>query len=125
MTAGCHEPGGTHAAVTAEARIALVGSPNAGKTSVFNALTGLRARTGNYPGVNPRAHSRRAVSGAPSATTSTTLARAPGTRSASAHSAPPDTAARRPACTASPPPTLICVSAAPCRTGAAGHPVGR
>lgn len=32
-------------------RIALVGSPNAGKTSVFNNLTGVRARTGNYPGV--------------------------------------------------------------------------
>lgn len=31
--------------------VALVGSPNAGKTSVFNALTGLRAKTGNYPGV--------------------------------------------------------------------------
>lgn len=32
-------------------RIALVGSPNAGKTSLFNALTGLRHRVGNYPGV--------------------------------------------------------------------------
>lgn len=32
-------------------RIALVGSPNSGKTSVFNQLTGLRAKTGNYPGV--------------------------------------------------------------------------
>lgn len=32
-------------------RIALVGSPNAGKTTVFNSLTGLRAKTGNYPGV--------------------------------------------------------------------------
>ena len=31
--------------------IALVGSPNAGKTTLFNALTGLRAKTGNYPGV--------------------------------------------------------------------------
>ncbi|RAV34969.1 ferrous iron transporter B [Corynebacterium heidelbergense] len=31
--------------------VALVGSPNAGKTSVFNALTGLSAKTGNYPGV--------------------------------------------------------------------------
>ncbi|MGN6131555.1 MAG: ferrous iron transporter B [Nocardioidaceae bacterium] len=31
--------------------MALVGSPNAGKTSVFNHLTGLRAKTGNYPGV--------------------------------------------------------------------------
>nr|WP_317620732.1 ferrous iron transporter B [Actinoplanes sp. KI2] len=34
-----------------DARIALVGAPNAGKTSIFNALTGLRGRTGNYPGV--------------------------------------------------------------------------
>ncbi|MFJ9715512.1 ferrous iron transporter B [Streptomyces sp. NPDC101213] len=32
-------------------RIALVGAPNSGKTSVFNGLTGLRAKTGNYPGV--------------------------------------------------------------------------
>lgn len=31
--------------------IALVGSPNSGKTTLFNALTGLRAKTGNYPGV--------------------------------------------------------------------------
>lgn len=33
------------------ARLALVGSPNSGKTTLFNALTGLRAKTGNYPGV--------------------------------------------------------------------------
>jgi len=32
-------------------RIALVGNPNTGKTSLFNALTGLRQRVGNYPGV--------------------------------------------------------------------------
>lgn len=32
-------------------RIALIGSPNAGKTTIFNALTGLRAKTGNYPGI--------------------------------------------------------------------------
>ncbi|MFM9376869.1 ferrous iron transporter B [Gordonia sp. VNK21] len=32
-------------------RFALIGCPNAGKTSVFNALTGLRLKTGNYPGV--------------------------------------------------------------------------
>ncbi|MFA7002389.1 MAG: ferrous iron transport protein B [Candidatus Omnitrophota bacterium] len=31
--------------------IALVGNPNSGKTSVFNALTGLRHHTANYPGV--------------------------------------------------------------------------
>ncbi len=32
-------------------RIALVGNPNAGKSSLFNALTGLRAKVGNFPGV--------------------------------------------------------------------------
>ncbi len=31
--------------------IALVGNPNAGKTTLFNALTGLRQKVGNYPGV--------------------------------------------------------------------------
>lgn len=31
--------------------IALVGAPNAGKSTIFNALTGLRVKTGNYPGV--------------------------------------------------------------------------
>ncbi len=32
-------------------RIAVAGNPNSGKTTVFNALTGLRHRVGNYPGV--------------------------------------------------------------------------
>ncbi|MBC7929862.1 MAG: 50S ribosome-binding GTPase, partial [Rubrivivax sp.] len=31
--------------------IALAGNPNAGKTSIFNALTGLRQKVANYPGV--------------------------------------------------------------------------
>ena len=31
--------------------VALAGNPNSGKTSLFNALTGLRLRVGNYPGV--------------------------------------------------------------------------
>jgi ferrous iron transport protein B len=31
--------------------IVLTGNPNSGKTTVFNALTGLRARVGNYAGV--------------------------------------------------------------------------
>ncbi len=32
-------------------RIALAGNPNSGKTSLFNKLTGLRQKTGNFPGV--------------------------------------------------------------------------
>ena len=32
-------------------RIALIGNPNSGKTSIFNQLTGLRQRTGNFPGI--------------------------------------------------------------------------
>ncbi|MFH1208558.1 MAG: ferrous iron transport protein B [Candidatus Omnitrophota bacterium] len=32
-------------------KIALVGNPNTGKTTIFNALTGLRHSTANYPGV--------------------------------------------------------------------------
>lgn len=32
-------------------RIALLGSPNAGKSTVFNRLTGLRQRIANYPGI--------------------------------------------------------------------------
>jgi len=31
--------------------IALVGNPNTGKTSLFNTLTGLRQKVGNYPGI--------------------------------------------------------------------------
>ena len=33
------------------AYVVLTGNPNSGKTTVFNALTGLRARVGNYAGV--------------------------------------------------------------------------
>ena len=32
-------------------RLALVGNPNCGKTSLFNRLTGARAKVANYPGV--------------------------------------------------------------------------
>lgn len=47
-----HSHGGINVAPEAGTlRFALVGSPNSGKTTLFNALTGLRAKTGNYPGV--------------------------------------------------------------------------
>lgn len=36
---------------TATATIALIGNPNTGKTTLFNALTGLAQQVGNYPGV--------------------------------------------------------------------------
>ncbi|RNC92063.1 MAG: ferrous iron transport protein B [Allomuricauda sp.] len=32
-------------------KVALVGNPNTGKTSVFNQLTGLHQKVGNYPGI--------------------------------------------------------------------------
>ncbi|MEQ8350616.1 MAG: ferrous iron transport protein B [Leptospiraceae bacterium] len=36
---------------TETVRIALVGNPNTGKTTLFNVLCGARQKTGNYPGV--------------------------------------------------------------------------
>jgi ferrous iron transport protein B len=47
--------------------IAVVGNPNAGKSALFNALTGARQKVGNYPGVTVERHVGRAVlpSGAP------------------------------------------------------------
>ncbi len=46
-------------------RVALIGSPNAGKTTLFNALTGLRARVGNYPGVTVERREGRVRAGGP------------------------------------------------------------
>lgn len=37
--------------MTARPLVAIAGNPNAGKTTLFNVLTGSRARVGNYPGV--------------------------------------------------------------------------
>ncbi len=36
--------------------VALLGNPNSGKTTLFNALTGLNQKTGNYPGVTVDKH---------------------------------------------------------------------
>ena len=32
-------------------KVLLVGNPNCGKTSLFNQLTGLNQKVGNYPGI--------------------------------------------------------------------------
>lgn len=41
----------SQSASTLPAKVALIGNPNTGKTTLFNALTGLSQKTGNYPGV--------------------------------------------------------------------------
>ena len=54
MSGGHHHHGGGGSATAEDAgltRFAIVGSPNSGKTTLFNGLTGLHAKTGNYPGV--------------------------------------------------------------------------
>jgi ferrous iron transport protein B len=37
--------------LTSQPKIALLGNPNSGKTSLFNQMTGLSQKTGNFPGV--------------------------------------------------------------------------
>jgi ferrous iron transport protein B len=39
------------AAIHPKRKIGLTGNPNTGKSSIFNALTGLRQHVGNFPGV--------------------------------------------------------------------------
>lgn len=51
MSDSCHATETPTLERKAVQRIALAGNPNAGKTTVFNLLTGLRQRVGNYPGV--------------------------------------------------------------------------
>ena len=50
----------SEAGVVAPVRFGLLGSPNSGKTTLFNALTGLHARVGNYPGVTVERREGRA-----------------------------------------------------------------
>ncbi|MBZ0113965.1 MAG: 50S ribosome-binding GTPase, partial [Thermoanaerobaculia bacterium] len=37
-------------------RIAVIGNPNTGKSTLFNVLTGLKQKVGNYPGVTVEKH---------------------------------------------------------------------
>src|SRR5687768_6359440 len=45
--------------------VALTGNPNSGKTTLFNALTGLRAKVGNYAGVTVERKEGRMMGSAP------------------------------------------------------------
>src|ERR1700756_5335907 len=45
--------------------VALTGNPNCGKTTLFNALTGLRAKVGNYAGVTVERKEGRLLGTAP------------------------------------------------------------
>jgi ferrous iron transport protein B len=49
------------AATTRNLSVVLIGNPNTGKTTLFNALTGLRHRVGNYPGVTVETKTGTAV----------------------------------------------------------------
>ena len=69
--------------------IALAGNPNVGKSTVFNALTGLRQHTGNWPGKTVAAARGDLTYGGERFT----LVDLPGTRSRGTISAP---ARRRP-----------------------------
>ncbi len=66
----------------ADASVAVVGSPNSGKSTLFNRLTGLRQRIGNYPGVTVERH----IGVLKVDDTATELIDLPGTHSLSAHS---------------------------------------
>jgi ferrous iron transport protein B len=66
----------------ADASIAVVGNPNSGKSTLFNRLTGLRQRIGNYPGVTVERH----VGTLKVADRSLELIDLPGTHALSAHS---------------------------------------
>ena len=74
-------------------RVAIAGNPNSGKTSLFNALTHSRAKTGNYTGVTVERREALLREAMP-ASGKTTLVDLPGCYSLTARSAEEDVAQR-------------------------------
>lgn len=68
-------------------RVVLVGNPNVGKTTLFNALTGQNARVGNYPGITVECRSARLRRSRDSVGPAVEVVDVPGTYSLSARSA--------------------------------------
>ena len=73
----------SHPGSTAVASVAVIGNPNTGKTTLFNALTGMNQHVGNYPGVTVE---RKVGSTQLDATTRIDLIDLPGTYSLAARS---------------------------------------
>ncbi|HQL79195.1 MAG TPA: ferrous iron transport protein B [Verrucomicrobiota bacterium] len=77
-------PAGPAAAGSSPPYVVLTGNPNSGKTTVFNALTGLRAKVGNYAGVTVERKEGPLLGGPPG--TNVRVLDLPGSYSLSPHS---------------------------------------
>jgi ferrous iron transport protein B len=76
-----------HARAVEPRRIVVVGNPNVGKTTLFNALTRQNARVGNYPGITVECRAGKLMSPGGEPANDVDVIDVPGTYSLSARSA--------------------------------------